>query len=640
MTQKERSHHKNSTIHYYHYCKGQQEQNPPSALFVSSELRSTNNKGFLERSLLGCLPDCLNFQTFPGTSHHIMKYVLLVTAVAVAVCRFRRISVTVTAFSFSPLTTRLSGVDRRTACGWYQSTTLYPLAMTSGNEEDNDDDEYNFSYNPIDHETPEERESRMKLVRQLQKSFYKDEEGPTLSVAAMETSSSQSSSTDATIISNLPLWRVQWTELPGSQNVLNVHVPHYTNMFQKILKGKSREWGDDGSDDGSDDDSQDDADVQHHYFGHIFLPGGSENLDDPSYALQVGDIGTLMTISDARQQSDGRLTLIVQALERFEIRRVERSHSPYAIADVAILPDSEHLLDVAGLKITIDDAGIAAPIDNASTSTNNSDSDSDSDKQIRALAVSEAFANHPFEYRRVSIDECEITSDDGTVVGLGVSPLSNYDATKQLLLSEKSNTDIDNDIDIDTDDQHRDLVAIAESQVWIQLDELLKLLRIASNGVGVPVPTQLMGLLPRSRSVSSQDTAAVVAEPWPEKFDLERLATNFEDQSGTVGTHSKSPFVRVDEKNSNDSNENDGSHKYSSLRRAQRLSYVVWTLSESIALPPEPGSSNSNSDGAVDMYGRETILAITSTQERLELATEKMNKICLLLKKILRLEDK
>jgi hypothetical protein len=509
--------------------------------------------------------------------------------------------------------------------------------MASGNEEeeDEDSDDYNFSYNPIDHETPEERESRMKLVRQLQKSFYKDEEGPTLSEAA---SSESSSSTDATIISNLPLWRVQWTELPGSQNVLNVHVPHYTNMFQKILRGKSREWGDDGSD--GNDDSEDIMKQQHHYFGHIFLPGGSENLDDPSYELQVGDIGTLMTISDARQQSDGRLTLIVQALERFEIQRVERSHSPYAIADVAILPDSEQLIDVAGMKITIDNDNATSIADNAS----DDDNDNDSDKKDRALAVSEAFANHPFEYRRVSIDECEITSDDGTVVGLGVSPLSNYDATKQRLRSEKSNPDtgIDINIDIDNDAHHRDLVAIAESQVWIQLDELLKLLRIASNGVGVPVPTQLMGLLPRSRSaLSSQDTTAAVVvteEPWPDKFDLERLATNFEDQSGTVGTHSKSPFVRVDEKISNESNENNSSQQYSSLRRAQRLSYVVWTLSESIALPPEPGSSSS--DGTVDKYSRESILALTSIQERLELATEKMNKICLLLKKILRLKDK
>jgi hypothetical protein len=576
-----------------------------------------------------------------------MKYVLVVAAAAV--CRFlvfipmllpgnRRKAVTVvTAFSFSPLATRLPGVDRRTACGRYQSTTWHSLAMASSSNNNDDDeeeeDEYNFSYNPIDHETPEERESRMKLVRQLQKSFYKDEEGPKLSVAATEASSSELSpdAVTTTTISNLPLWRVQWTELPGSQNVLNVHVPHYTNMFQKILKGKSRKWGDDESADDSED-----VDVQQqHYFGHIFLPGGSENLDDPSYALQEGDIGTLMTISDARQQSDGRLTLIVQALERFEIQRVERSHSPYAIADVAILPDFEQLLDVGIMKITIDDAA-AAVRDDAS------DDDTNTDKQNRALAVSEAFANHPFEYRRVSIDECEITSDDGTVVGLGVSPLSNYDSTKQLLRSEP-NTDTETGGGGHVDAHHRDLVAIAESQVWIQLDELLKLLRIASNGVGAPVPTQLMGLLPRLRSVLSQETTAavvVIEQPWPEKFDLERIATSFEDQSRNVGTHSKSPFVRVDEKNSgtnnNNSNDDDGSQPYSSLRRAQRLSYVVWTLTESIALPPdETGSSNSN---GADKYGRENILALTCTQERLELATEKMNKICLLLKKILRLQ--
>lgn len=42
------------------------------------------------------------------------------------------------------------------------------------------------------------------------------------------------------IIDNLPLWRVQWTELPGYQNELNVHVAHYTHMFRGW--DTSRSW--------------------------------------------------------------------------------------------------------------------------------------------------------------------------------------------------------------------------------------------------------------------------------------------------------------------------------------------------------------------------------------------------------------
>ncbi len=441
--------------------------------------------------------------------------------------------------------------------------------MTGGGNDENDENKYS-SYNPIDNETPEERESRMKLVRELQKAFYKDEEAPTVQVG-VETENATKDDTSSATIQNLPLWRVQWTELPGSQNVLNVHVPHYTNMFQKILKGQSKTWGEH-------DDDGEDTTGGNYYFGHIFLPGGSENLDNPDFALREGDVGTLMRVCDSRQQSDGRLTLVVQALEKFEISSVVRSHSPYAIADVSVCIDDEQI-------------GNEGEDDDATTE-----------------AVSKAFANHPFEYRKVSIDECEITSDDGTVVGLSVSPLSNFDATQTI--ADAANESVDS-------------VAVAESEVWIQLDELLKLLRIASNGVGVPVPTQLMGLLPQSRSVVSQDRS-VVQEEWPSNFGLNAVVTTMEEKAAStvVGTHSKSPFVRVDSTQS--------PTNYSTLRRAQRLSYVAWTLTDSIALPTEEPEYKS--------YSPETILGITSTQERLELATDKMAKVCVLLKNILRMQ--
>ena len=475
----------------------------------------------------------------------------------VLVCGLLAVLVTVaTAFSF---------VDVVTNQGCRNQRIVRPLEMADKSDAEDDEGKYS-SYNPIDNETPEERESRMKLVRELQKTFYKDEEAPTVQVG-LETDASLQDTIALSTIQNLPLWRVQWTELPGSQNVLNVHVPHYTNMFQKILKGQSKKWGDH-------DDENDGTNGGDYYFGHIFLPGGSENLDNPDYALREGDVGTLMRVCDSRQQSDGRLTLVVQALEKFEISSVVRSHSPYAIADVSVRIDDEQI------------------------------GNEDEKEDATTKAVSKAFANHPFEYRKVSIDECEITSDDGTVVGLSVSPLSNFDATQTI---------------VDATDDGGDSVAVAESEVWIQLDELLKLLRIASNGVGVPVPTQLMGLLPQSRSVASQD-GNVVQEEWPSNFGLDAVVTTMEEKatSTVVGTHSKSPFVRVSPTN------------YSALRRAQRLSYVVWTLTDSIALPVEEPEYKS--------YSPETILGLTSTEERLKLAQDKMEKVCLLLKKVLRMQ--
>ena len=35
----------------------------------------------------------------------------------------------------------------------------------------------------------------------------------------------------------LALWRVQWNALPGERQVYNVHVPHYTSLFEKLVRG-------------------------------------------------------------------------------------------------------------------------------------------------------------------------------------------------------------------------------------------------------------------------------------------------------------------------------------------------------------------------------------------------------------------
>ena len=207
----------------------------------------------------------------------------------------------------------------------------------------------------------------MDVVRQLQKAFYQNED----IILPPEKGSK--------IMKDLPLWRVQWTELPGFQNVLNVHVAHYTNMFQKILF----------------------SDAKPKYFGHVYLPGGSDNLDNPEYKLEEGSkaslVGVLMQIADYQQQDDGRLTLIVQALEKFRIVEAQRHHSPYAIATVEILPDEEFIE-------SFDDSG---------------ESISDHIK-----AVETAFQLHPYEVRSVTMEDCAI---EGEMQRISVSPLSNFD---------------------------------------------------------------------------------------------------------------------------------------------------------------------------------------------------------------------
>jgi hypothetical protein len=224
-----------------------------------------------------------------------------------------------------------------------------------------------LSASPED-ENAEDREARMDMVRQLQKSFYQNEDV----ILPPERGS--------TIIKDLPLWRVQWTELPGFQNVLNVHVAHYTNMFQKVIF----------------------SDTNPKYFGHIYLPGGSDNLDNPEYKLEEGTkasmVGVLMQIADYKQLNDGRLVLIVQAVEKFRIVEAQRHHSPYAIATVEILPDEEFIESF-------------------------DDGPADGDNHIKA--VESAFQLHPYEVRPITIADCAM---EGETQGISVSPLSNFDA--------------------------------------------------------------------------------------------------------------------------------------------------------------------------------------------------------------------
>ena len=169
----------------------------------------------------------------------------------------------------------------------------------------------------------DEEAKRMELVRSLQSVFYR-------SSAATPTFLDDTTG----ILHHLPLWRVQWTELPGRSNVLNVHEGTYTNMFETILCG-DRPW----------------------YFGHLYLPDGSSNLKSTDYCHKLKTyseelkdtarasepsrsavVGTLMRIVDYRRLKDGRLILLVQAIERFVVSNVVQM-LPYSVAHVQLLPD-------------------------------------------------------------------------------------------------------------------------------------------------------------------------------------------------------------------------------------------------------------------------------------------------------------
>jgi Lon protease-like protein len=203
------------------------------------------------------------------------------------------------------------------------------------------DKEEGYSSSEHNNSSDEDLKRHMAIVRSLQKSFY-----------ASERKAAPKVSKQTGIVQDLPLWRVPWVEVPGRSNVLNVHEPIYTNMFETILYGP-KPW----------------------CFGHLYLQGGSNNLNnksnDPSYRLSTwrGDhdasassgttttstaaatreqhqhsatVGCLMKISDYRRMADGRLLLLVHAMERFVVTDIGQQ-VPYSIANVQLLPDSEEI---------------------------------------------------------------------------------------------------------------------------------------------------------------------------------------------------------------------------------------------------------------------------------------------------------
>eukprot|EP00977_Amphora_coffeiformis_P003412 scaffold630_cov174-Amphora_coffeaeformis.AAC.32 len=456
--------------------------------------------------------------------------------------------------------------------------------------------------NPNDNETPEERQARMELVRKIQATFYspssskegaKDDNLLGTATAAVSDDENarwlQTDPNDPTIMYNVPLWRVQWTELIGYQNVLNVHVPHYTHMFRTLLLQHPKPW----------------------YFGHVFLPGGSENLGNPDYFLpeqeerpddplpsmeqlkrqaKVTVTGTLMQVTDYIEQDDGRLTLIVQAVDRFRIITA-RQQVPYAVAGkIRLVPDQEsweqHVWPNIGEK------GMDFELSESLT------------EATQAVAVKESELFRDLEYYTTTISETTQKQPTDRNIPEGVSPLSNVNASvsvdfddieyqmKEALLKRmaaKADEHGSDEIMIaaptmkleNISGSDENIVSL-ERDIWVSLDRMLTLLEKANPNVRIPVPTQLLGLLPTDGK-------------WPQGFRLENYANSLEATQSRVGTFSKSPFCRLSK----------AYPSYPPLRRASRLSYTAWILLDTIS---------TGRDGIT----RQDLLQMASVQKRLQ----------------------
>lgn len=455
---------------------------------------------------------------------------------------------------------------------------------------------------------------KMALVRSLQMSYYKS---TNFTHSSLDTSTGQ--------IYDLPLWRVGWTELPGRSNMLHVHEPIYTNMFESILYN-DKPW----------------------YIGHLYLPQGSRNLkkkkttsavedinnkndndNDSAYRLktweeeiQEGDdddktfprsavIGTLLRIADYRRMEDGRLLLLVEALERFVVTHVQQE-LPYSIANVQLLPDTEEV-----------DPNVWV-----------TDSKEGEIRDARSLALAESFQRyHLYEYdenfelpipNKKDLQTADIHGSMLTLVvpyvplsktadlaQLKDKPLDFEFATTDNGSSGGSNSDLETEepiVELDMmaeEDSHHTLqvqdeqpcleqqllqgnilkdfkhpdesvmhlsLEELEYRVWIEINDFLK-------STKTPVSPVLLGLLPEE------------GVEWPNNFHLRKIANGIASR-----TDLKHNFVQV-------------SPLLPAHRRLRRLSFSATTLLEN-----KPG-----------MEGlRQQLLEIASTRARLSLILEKL----------------
>lgn len=275
--------------------------------------------------------------------------------------------------------------------------------------------------------------NRMEIVRSLQKAFYMPESTTATpdgsdDAASYLTSSRPRAKLDESTgkINNLPLWRVGWIETPGRRNCLNVHEGVYTHMFESILSTQPN--------------TNDPL-----YFGHLFLPGGTmsaksgeeryrlktwrEELDDEhrfdnyskSSTLKAPDISTpsvdrsavvgcLMQIIDHRRMEDGRLMLLVQAVERFVVDEVLET-LPYSVANVQILLDKEDVNFKGDDDIHVDENFC---------------------KYLRGSAVTASFFYHDYEFNKPKLpigrgNNSYLSNDDVPWVGISkLLPFAEY----------------------------------------------------------------------------------------------------------------------------------------------------------------------------------------------------------------------
>ncbi|CAJ1953654.1 unnamed protein product [Cylindrotheca closterium] len=448
-------------------------------------------------------------------------------------------------------------------------------------------------YNPLEFDDESEgKEGRMESVRRLQKSYYVNEPG----FAPLRHG----------VLSSLPLWMEDYTELPGLQRVMDVRDPQLINLVLKIVAGP-KPW----------------------YFGHVNKED-SDYDDDNSYdddEILDSTIGTLMQISDySLVKATGILEIGVQALGRFcAIEGTTLNVAGMKQVGVELLPDLElveaHYHSAKEAIATFD----LALNQNAKGAA-------------CAGAVAEAAEWHEYEFEPMKLKAKNGNADQGVSrLNAKVESSSNTvvsDAMEEYLIQSPDDAhegecmlSFDDDEEKDGSLEVSELPPLEETtmmiqtfglerDVWIQLDTLLHYLRLLDpkTNTNMPIPSQILALLPKDPP-----------KPWPKTFTLTKYNQKMKNLQSLV-SRNKSKLM-LDKKIKLDTME--AASDYPALRRSRRLSYTVWILVEDLM------SAYSDLIGTQRMIlSRQDILEMTSISQRLFLARRKLEEINTVLSKV------
>jgi hypothetical protein len=420
-------------------------------------------------------------------------------------------------------------------------------------------------------------QNRMELVRKLQNLFYQNE--------------TNVDHDHFGVYDNMPILRSNLVELPGFQSLWNITDPLEIHMFLKVVHSKPPKL-----------------------FGHLYQ---REDYYHDYYAWEEQDtagaatpapqgdnynVGTLMQVSDYRQDTDtGHLLVLVQALARFVVvggsterwdwmslehfhyhgtptqqqqqqqQQRHRHHHRYKPtverASVELLPDEEF---VRYFRQT------------AQETADSYDFSRNQDVQGAACAgaIAEASQWRFFETQPQCIPipggqpldpVASLSPQPVTVIPqnakmamqeyLSQSPMDLHQGECSLYPDDHDHDDYDHD----NNDDHEKIphenvhhVLDVERSVWLELDKLVKNLSQLNPKANteMPIPTQILSLMPYRNT------------QWPNDFGLAKYVQKLVRAHGVLAKNKykqANGFQLVP-------------REYPPLRRARRLSYILWNV--------------------------------------------------------------